>query len=70
MELYGKKCKYVTPERVALHNIFREEPGPTGYTKRNIMKGKMKIAFSLIIDHHIETYKNMHNRRSKSSFRN
>jgi hypothetical protein len=41
------------PGRPTLHNIFREVPGPTGYAKRNIMKGKMKTAFSLIIDHHI-----------------
>ena len=42
-----------TSGRAALHNIFREESGPTGYAKRNIIKGKVKTAFSLIIDHRI-----------------
>lgn len=39
--------------RAPLHNIFREVLGPTGYAKRNIIKDKVRIAFSLIIDHRI-----------------
>lgn len=42
-----------TPGRTPLHNIFRQEVGPTGYAKRHIMKGKVSTAFSLIIDHRI-----------------
>lgn len=42
-----------TPGRPPLHNIFRQEVGPTGYAKRHIMKGKVSTAFSLIIDHRI-----------------
>lgn len=41
------------PGRAPIHNIFRETSGPTGYSKRNIMKGKVRTAFSLIIDKHI-----------------
>ncbi|XP_011162891.2 piggyBac transposable element-derived protein 4-like [Solenopsis invicta] len=40
------------PGRAQIHNIFRDTSGPTGYAKRNIMKGKVRTAFSLIIDHH------------------
>ncbi|CAD1478498.1 unnamed protein product, partial [Heterotrigona itama] len=32
---------------------FREVSGPTVYVKRNIMSGKIKSAFSVIIDHTI-----------------
>lgn len=35
------------------HNIFREMSGPTAYAKRNIMKGSVRSAFSLIIDEHM-----------------
>ena len=38
------------PGRSQCHNIFKEKSGPTGYAKRNIMKGKVNTAFSLIID--------------------
>ncbi|KAK2574897.1 hypothetical protein KPH14_012617, partial [Odynerus spinipes] len=34
------------PGRPTLHNIFREVPGPTGYAKRNIMKGIVLQKFS------------------------
>uniref|UniRef100_A0A1B0G696 Uncharacterized protein n=1 Tax=Glossina morsitans morsitans TaxID=37546 RepID=A0A1B0G696_GLOMM len=37
--------------RTSIYNIFKEVSGPTGYAKRNIMKGRAKSAFSLIIDH-------------------
>ena len=39
--------------RTPVHNIFREVFGPTGYAKRHVMKGKVKTAFSVIIDQHI-----------------
>lgn len=39
--------------RILVHNIFREMSGPTGYSKRHIMKGHMKMVFSFIIDQHI-----------------
>ncbi|GBN98716.1 hypothetical protein AVEN_48818-1 [Araneus ventricosus] len=46
------------PGRSPLHTIFREISGPTGYAKRNIMMGKVRSAFSLILDqcimNHIE----------------
>jgi len=42
--------------RAPLHNIFRKVSGPTGYPKRNIIKGKVRTAFSLIIDHRIMKY--------------
>ncbi|GBM56687.1 hypothetical protein AVEN_98177-1 [Araneus ventricosus] len=38
------------PGRSPLHTTFREISGPTGYAKRNIMKGKVRSAFSLILD--------------------
>ena len=41
------------PGRSPLHTIFREISGPTGYAKRNIMKGKVRSAFSLILDYRI-----------------
>ncbi|CAK9833051.1 PiggyBac transposable element-derived protein 4 [Anthophora retusa] len=41
------------PGRAPIHNIFRGTSGPTGYSKRNIMKGKVMTAFSLIIDKNI-----------------
>lgn len=41
------------PGRALIYNIFRETSGPTGYSKRNIMKGKVRTAFSLIIGHNI-----------------
>ncbi|XP_019888834.1 uncharacterized protein LOC109611302 [Ooceraea biroi] len=45
--------------RAPLHNIFRDVSDPTGYAKRNIMKGKVRTTFSLIIAHrmmeHIRT---------------
>lgn len=44
--------------RSSLCSLFREESGSTECAKRNIMKAKLKTAFSLIIDHcimkHIE----------------
>ncbi|KAF3427931.1 hypothetical protein E2986_12456 [Frieseomelitta varia] len=42
-------------ERTPVHNIFREMFVPTTniYAKRHIMKGEVKTAFSLIIDHGI-----------------
>lgn len=41
------------PGRAPGHNIFRETSGPTGYSKRNIMKGEVRTAFSVIIDKNI-----------------
>ncbi|KAK9727948.1 Alcohol dehydrogenase transcription factor Myb/SANT-like [Popillia japonica] len=41
------------PGRSPFHTIFREISGPTGYAKRNIMKGKVRSAFSLILDQEI-----------------
>lgn len=41
------------PGRALGHNIFRETSGPTGYSKRNIMKGEVRTAFSVIIDKNI-----------------
>ncbi|KAK9702079.1 hypothetical protein QE152_g30167 [Popillia japonica] len=41
------------PGRSPLHTIFREISGPTGYAKRNIMKGKVRSAFSSILDQEI-----------------
>ena len=41
------------PGRAPSHNIFRETSGPTGYSKRNIMKGEVRTAFSVIIDKNI-----------------
>ncbi|XP_043498666.1 uncharacterized protein LOC122521970 [Polistes fuscatus] len=41
------------PGRAPGHNIFRETSGPTGYNKRNIMKGEVRTAFSVIIDKNI-----------------
>ncbi|XP_026468150.1 uncharacterized protein LOC113371987 [Ctenocephalides felis] len=43
----------VTPGKAPLHNIFKQEVGPTGYAKRYIMEGKVITAFSLTIDHRI-----------------
>ncbi|GFV06387.1 hypothetical protein TNCV_2947101 [Trichonephila clavipes] len=40
-----------TPERSLLHNIFSQEVGQAGYAKRHITMGKVRTAFSLIIDH-------------------
>lgn len=39
--------------RIPVHDILRDISGPTGYAKRHIMKGQIKTAFSLIIDHRI-----------------
>lgn len=39
--------------KAPIHNIFRETSGPTRYSRRNIMKGKVKTAFSLIINQYI-----------------
>ncbi|GFV68485.1 uncharacterized protein TNCV_3129411 [Trichonephila clavipes] len=36
--------------RAPIYNIFREVVSSTAYAKRNIMKGKVRTAFSLIID--------------------
>lgn len=41
------------PGRAPIPNIFRVTSGSTGYSKRNIMKGKVRTAFSLIIDKNI-----------------
>lgn len=38
-----------TPGRAPLHNIFRQEVGPTGYAKRHIMKGKVSTAKLLLV---------------------
>lgn len=37
--------------RAPVYNISKEISGPTGYAKRNIIKGRVASAFSLIIDH-------------------
>ncbi|XP_026468186.1 uncharacterized protein LOC113372040 [Ctenocephalides felis] len=42
-----------TPGKAPLHNIFKQEVGPTVYAKRHIMEGKVITAFSLTIDHRI-----------------
>ncbi|XP_017767290.1 PREDICTED: piggyBac transposable element-derived protein 4-like [Eufriesea mexicana] len=42
-----------SPGRAPGHNIFRETSGPTGYSKRNITKGEVRTAFSVIIDKNI-----------------
>uniref|UniRef100_A0A1A9US35 DDE_Tnp_1_7 domain-containing protein n=1 Tax=Glossina austeni TaxID=7395 RepID=A0A1A9US35_GLOAU len=39
--------------KTLIYNIFKEVLGPTGYAKRNIIKSRVKSAFSLIIDHKI-----------------
>jgi len=39
--------------KAAVHNIFRELSGPTGYAKRHVMKGNVRSAFTLIIDRRI-----------------
>ncbi|KAL9918981.1 uncharacterized protein ACN427_001074 isoform 2-T2 [Glossina fuscipes fuscipes] len=39
--------------KTSIYNIFKEVSGPTEYAKRNIIKGRVKSAFSLIIDHKI-----------------
>lgn len=39
--------------RAPIHNIFKQISGPTGYAKRNIIKGKVESAFSLVIDHNM-----------------
>ncbi|XP_024223803.1 uncharacterized protein LOC105680852 [Bombus impatiens] len=39
------------PGRTPVHNIFRSVSGPTGFAKRHIVKGQVKTAFYLIIDH-------------------
>ncbi|KAI4473228.1 hypothetical protein M0802_016243 [Mischocyttarus mexicanus] len=39
--------------RAPSHNMFRETSGPTGYSKRNIMKGEVRTTFSVIIDKNI-----------------
>nr|XP_012148086.1 PREDICTED: piggyBac transposable element-derived protein 4-like [Megachile rotundata] len=41
------------PGRAPGHNIFRKTSGPAGYSKRNIMKGEVRTAFSVIIDKNI-----------------
>lgn len=41
------------PGRAPGHNIFREKSGPTGYSKRNIMEGEVRTAFSVIIDKNV-----------------
>lgn len=42
-----------SPGRLPLHNIFKDVSGPTGYAKKNIMKGEASSAFSLVIDDHM-----------------
>lgn len=42
-----------TPGRAPIYNIFREVVGPTAFAKRNIMKGKMRTAFSLLTDNRV-----------------
>lgn len=39
--------------RLPIQCIFKDVPGPTGHAKRNIMKGELSSAFSLLIDHNI-----------------
>ena len=41
------------PGTTPVRNIFRKMFGPTEFAKRHIMKGKVKTALSLIIDHRI-----------------
>jgi len=38
------------PGRLPIHSVFKDVSGPTGYAKRNIIRGKVSSAFSLIID--------------------
>ncbi|XP_012342029.1 LOW QUALITY PROTEIN: uncharacterized protein LOC105735448 [Apis florea] len=40
-------------ERTPIYNIFKEISGPTGYGKKNVIKGGVESAFSLIIDHNM-----------------
>lgn len=42
--------------RKPIQSIFKDVSGPTGYAKRNIMKGVVSTAFSLIIDDSIVEY--------------
>jgi len=42
--------------RSPAHNIFKQQSGPTGYAKRNIMKGNVRSSFSLIIDNYTMEY--------------
>lgn len=49
----GSKNRVYNPGRAPGHNIFRETSGPTGYSKRNIMKGEVRTAFSVVIDKNI-----------------
>jgi len=39
------------PGRIQVHDIFREVSGPTIYSKRHIITGLVKTAFSLIMEH-------------------
>ncbi|XP_043485885.1 uncharacterized protein LOC122513544 [Polistes fuscatus] len=45
-----------TTGRLPLHNIFKDISGPTGYAKRNIIKGEVDSAFLLLIDRNILDY--------------
>ncbi|GBO41915.1 hypothetical protein AVEN_185274-1 [Araneus ventricosus] len=51
------------PGKSPLYTIFREISELTGYAKRNIMKGKVRSAFSLIIDQSIMNRKCAQNRK-------
>ena len=55
------------PGRTEMHNIFGETSGPTGHTKRNIMKDKFMTAFSLIVDHN--TIEHIRNCTEAEAFR-
>ncbi|XP_043502332.1 uncharacterized protein LOC122524249 [Polistes fuscatus] len=45
-----------TTGRLPLHNTFKDISGPTGYAKRNIIKGEVNSAFLLLIDRNILDY--------------
>nr|KAF7394471.1 hypothetical protein H0235_017066 [Vespula pensylvanica] len=52
---FGKKIvESLTTERPS--DNFKQVSGPTTYAKRNIISGKTKTAFSVIIDNNIISY--------------
>ena len=56
----GIECQKVITScsvgRIPISYVFRDVSSPTGYAKRNIMKGNVKSAFSLIINNKILEY--------------
>ncbi|KAL9921726.1 uncharacterized protein ACN427_003007 [Glossina fuscipes fuscipes] len=58
--VWKKLNEWSNSGRTSFYNIFKETSGPTGYAKRNIIKGRAFSAFSLIIDHkmieHVREY--------------